>query len=190
MKELILLGGGESRKECPYNTEVWAASSVLSLPETRLEGISKAFAFDLYPLVKPYLKIAKEHNIPVVSTRSYADEQYPWKEITEEFQTKYFRNSISYMIAMAVYKGYEKLRIYGVDQGPDYEYLAAKPYVMFWLGVAIGRGIEWEVAGSGLLFYPLISSIKKQLEADMERAAQWLPRNKARLAEIGELVNK
>lgn len=188
MKELILLGGGGSRIDCPYDAEVWTTSTVLLQPETKLESISKVFAIDVYPQVRDSLTIAQKHNIPIISTRDYATEPYPWKEIIATFKSKYFRNTMSYMLAMAIYKAYEKLRLYGVDQGPDYDYIANKPYVMYWLGVATGRGIEFEVPKSGLLFDPLMSAIKKQLEDDMKRARQWLdtPGNKEKLVAIGQ----
>lgn len=179
MKELILLGKGLSMKDCPYDTEVWVVSSVLGTPDARFDCISKAFAFDDFKVDKEYIHIAKKHNIPLVSTRSYFTEPYPTEGIRQAFKINYFRNSISYMIAMAIYQGYEKLRLYGVDQGPEWDYITTRPYVMFWLGVAVGRGVRFELTENSLLMEPLISAIKKQIEEDTERVREWLPRKEA-----------
>lgn len=185
MKDLIILGGGESRKECPYDTEVWAVSTVLLLPDVKKECISKVFAIDKYELIEEDLGITRELDIPIVSVRDYATESYPLKEIKEEFQTTYFRNTISYTIAMAIYEGYEMLKLYGVDQGPQWNYIANRPYVMFWLGVATGRGVKWELSDSSILKHPLLYEIKKKIETDEKRATIWLSENKEKLDSLG-----
>jgi len=188
MKEIILLGGGESRRECPYDTEVWAVLSVLSLPDIIPANINKVFGFDTYPEVKRHLKVAKEYNIPVVSRRSYADETYPLDEITKKFGSNYLRSSLSYMVAMAIYQGYEKLKLYGTDQGPEWKYIANRPYVTFWLGVALGREIKFEITENSLLMDPLISEIMEQMGLEKERAYNWLKQNKQHLTKLGSMT--
>lgn len=185
MKELILLGGGASRKECPYDAEVWAVSSVLSLPDIIPANISKVFGFDLYPEVEKHLKIAKEYGIPIVSIRNYADEPYPLDEITKKFGTNYLRPSMSYMIAMAIYEGYERLKLYGTDQGPEWKYIANRPYVTLWIGMALGRGVKVEMTENSLLMDPLISEIMEQMGLEKERAYDWLNRNREKLVKLG-----
>lgn len=165
MEEVILLGRGPSWKQCPYDAEVWAASTVLLDSEIRFERISKVFAFD--PLSAPDIgrsvELAKEHSIPVVSDKDYATERYPSREIEDKYVFLYFNNTISYMLGMAIYQGYKKIRLFGVDQGPQWKYLANKPYVMFWMGVAVGQGIEVEISRNCLLLEPFLNELKESI---------------------------
>lgn len=162
MKELILLGRGPSWKECPFDVEVWATSTVLLDPKVEPTLLSKVFAFDDFTKegIRKSVGLAKELSIPVVSFHDFATEKYPLAEITSHFNSRYLRNTISYMLALSIYQGYEKLRLYGVDQGPAWDYLSTKPYVTFWLGVALGRGIQYELARSTMLLEPFIKEIK------------------------------
>jgi hypothetical protein len=54
----------------------------------------------------------------------------------------YFTNSISYMLAMAIDEGYQVIHVYGVDMAQDTEYGTQRPSCEFFLGVAVGRGIQ------------------------------------------------
>ena len=78
---------------------------------------------------------------------------YPLNKILKEFgqyfvnpdHAKYFTNSISYMVALAIVEGFEEIHIYGVDMATsavDNEYAKQRPSCEFWLGVAVGRGIK------------------------------------------------
>ncbi len=163
--DLIILGRGQSWKDCPFNAECWAASTVLSEVKD-CSKIHKVFAFDDYSFVRESLTIASENHIPIVSTQNYATEKYPLQDIIKELGGKpYFLPSISYTIAYAIYKGYKKLRLYGIDQAPEWEHLINKPYVMFWLGVATGRGIEWELSKYSILLETMGDVIKKSVIA-------------------------
>ena len=170
MKEVIILGRGQSWKDCPFDAECWTTSSVIEMPEINCHQINKVFAFDDYEATKIGVRIAKKYYIPVVSTQSYATEKYPLEEIVKEFGKPYFRPTVSYMIAYAIYKGYKKIRIYGIDQAPEWEHLMNKPFVMFWLGVATGRGIEWELPKSSLLLEVMGDRIREYVIALKARA--------------------
>ena len=170
MKELIILGTGQSWKDCPFDAELWATSSVFSLLGIDYKKIHKVFAFDEYESVKKDIEIAKENLIPFVSAKDYATEKYPLEEITREFGICYFRNTITYMLAYAIYKGYEKLRLYGIDQGPQWDYVTNKPYVFYWLGVATGKGIKVELAKTSTLTQPMADEIRRYIEILQKKA--------------------
>ena len=145
MKSLTILGRGPSWKECPFNTEeLWGAASCLLIDELKDKNYTKVFAFDDVglPEIPPVIEIAKERNIPLVSNRPYATEQFPQKEIAREFGSSYFMPTVSYMIAYALYLKYDLLWVFGIDQGPRWDYQVGKDYIMFWLGVAIGRKVD------------------------------------------------
>lgn len=62
-------------------------------------------------------------------------------EFTETI-TKYFTSSIAFMIALAIYEGFDSIEIYGVDMDNNTEYGYQKSCAEFWIGLALGRGIQ------------------------------------------------
>ncbi len=49
---------------------------------------------------------------------------------------KYFNSSFDYMLALALFEGYDHIEIYGFDMAGDNEYALQKPSAEFWIGVA------------------------------------------------------
>lgn len=148
MKELTILGRGESWKSCPFTGGIWATASVLVAEGMKDRHYDKVFAFDSEkkcPEVTSYIAIARERDIPLVSTRSYATEPYPIWGVLSEFRSMYFRNTVSYMLALAIFEGYDNLKLYGIDQLGE-RYAPEKSYVAFWLGMASGRGVFYTVS--------------------------------------------
>ena len=115
------------------------------------------FLFDI-PEEKPDeaagLVVAQKRGLPVLSSRQFpcVTELYPLKEVTDRFNSIFFLNDMSYMIALALYKGYKDLLLWGVDQGPEPEYILSRKYVTYWLGVATGMGVKWELAPDSILW--------------------------------------
>lgn len=75
--------------------------------------------------------------------------QYPIAEVVNHFQSRYFTNTISYMIALAIMNGPKAIGVYGVDMaqtmpvlGGSPEYQNQRPSCEWLLGVAMGAGIE------------------------------------------------
>lgn len=161
MAQLILLGQGPSMKNCPFDTPVWTAASVLSHKEWADKPYEKIFCFDNPDRKEDELKgleVAKRRGLTVIGMDyiSYITEAYPLAEMQERFDTYYFKNDMSYMIAYALSRGYKSLSLWGVDQGggdPALEsvYAMARPYVMFWLGIADGMGVKWSLAPDSIL---------------------------------------
>lgn len=81
-------------------------------------------------------------------------DNYPIDAITSHFKTKFLTNSIAYMIAKAVYDGFRKIDLYGCNIKPvsgSEPIIKNHPGVEFWLGVAIGRGVEISVHGESMI---------------------------------------
>ena len=73
-------------------------------------------------------------------------ERYPMDEILAAFPTAkdYFTSSVAYAIALAIYKGYTKIEVYGVEMETNTEYGHQRSGVAYWIGFADGAGIETE----------------------------------------------
>lgn len=70
---------------------------------------------------------------------------YPLNEVTTRFG-RYFTNSVSWMIALAIFEGVNEIGIFGVDMAQDGtvngEYAKQRPSCEYFVGVAIGAGIK------------------------------------------------
>jgi hypothetical protein len=54
----------------------------------------------------------------------------------------YFASSVAYMIALAMYEGFEEIQIYGIDLLTDDEYSHQRPNAEYFIGLARGKGIS------------------------------------------------
>jgi hypothetical protein len=74
-------------------------------------------------------------------------DNYPLIQIMKKFDTDYFSNTVDYSIALALYRGYREIDLYGVNMAVGGEYAFEKPGVDFWCGVAKGLGCKVRVFG-------------------------------------------
>lgn len=79
---------------------------------------------------------AKQDNVPYIDLKTY-----PIDTIIKFFKTDYFSNTVDYAIALAIYKGYTEIGLYGINMLKGSEYSYQKAGVEFWIGQAMGRGI-------------------------------------------------
>lgn len=77
---------------------------------------------------------------------------YPLKTILKRFKRDYFSDTLAYMLAYAIYKGYTKVYFPGCDMHTASEYMQEKGGIEYWMGRAEERGIELVLCeGSSLL---------------------------------------
>jgi len=66
---------------------------------------------------------------------------FPLKEIVGRFG-RYFTNSVSYMIALAILQGAKEIGCWGVDMSTGSEWGPQRPSCEYFLGIATGLGIK------------------------------------------------
>lgn len=66
---------------------------------------------------------------------------FPRLAITDHFG-RYFTNTVSWMIAHAIWEGRSKIGVYGVDMAQQTEYESQRPSCEYFLGWAAGSGVE------------------------------------------------
>ncbi len=71
--------------------------------------------------------------------------KFPMEEMCRQLKSEYWTNCPAEMIGLAILMGYKSIRMFGVDMATDTEYGQQRPCCEYWLGVAMGRGIEIEV---------------------------------------------
>ena len=100
---------------------------------------AKLFAFDI--LDKEYTDDMKT-NAPICSWQDYGDIKYPLAEVRAKFKTDYFTNTVSYMLAYAIFLGVKKIGVYGVDVAFGAPYAQENRGCEYWIGRAVEAGIE------------------------------------------------
>jgi hypothetical protein len=73
-------------------------------------------------------------------------ENYPFKEVCSRFDTDYFSSTLDYAIALALYKEYDEIHLYGVTMSLA-DYSTLKCGADFWCGMARGMGVKLKVHG-------------------------------------------
>jgi hypothetical protein len=169
VKELIILGCGPTHCECRYDKEVWGVNGTYTFakkldklfmtdgPDQVIEDVANAWQIRKYncPLVLAdrFPGITDDFERAGVKV-----EVFPIKKLIETFPTKFYSNSIAYMIAYAllhtttvkdpnekrphVIDGYSKIYFYGIDLMTNSCYIQEKGGVEYWMGVALGMGVD------------------------------------------------
>ena len=147
MKEIILLGCGPTHVECPYDKETWSVGSAYKFAKR----LDRLFFFDDIKhcctenpqhFDMEELKLLNKH-VPYMASKKYDEFQnltlYPLEEVVKKFQSRFFANSVCYMIALALHEEYEAIWLYGIDHISYPEYVLAKGCVEYWMGRAEER---------------------------------------------------
>ena len=96
-------------------------------------------------IVPGYTKWLGEQNKRIWLTKANAKIKsgvpYPLAEITQK-HGRYFTNTVSWVIALAIHRGAKEIAVYGVDMAQGGEYAHQRPSCEYWLGYAAGKGID------------------------------------------------
>lgn len=150
IKEVIILGSGPTRTECDYHCETWGVNFVY----TFAEKLDKLFFTDevgevekhQYQKLDRLVQLKPTLVFPVIYPKfkniELLIELYPITKIRKRFRnTKFFSDSIAYMLAYALYYSYKKIWMYGIDFY-GLEKVQEQGGVEFWMGVALGMDVE------------------------------------------------
>ena len=106
--------------------------------------------------------------------------KYPLDEILAMTPFRYMRSSPAMALALAVYLGYKHIEIYGSELSSNTEYAYQGPNFTFWMGYALGHGVDLQMkCWEREFFQPIygydgewqISKSDYQTRFDMHRAA-------------------
>lgn len=170
-EKVAIVGCAESKGMAPFaqpdQWEFWGVNNLhLTMPKapwTRWFEMH-TFAFDGLTYFRrgkadfrgqtigDYLASLNALNIPVYMQRPWNviphAVPFPLDAILKEFPRRYFTNTISWMIALAMLEGFKEIGIYGVDMAvssplrSQNEYSHQRPSCEYFIGLAEGRGLK------------------------------------------------
>lgn len=216
--KVAIVGCSDTKNLAPYNDpswEIWAMNNAFHVkPYSRwfeIHPIKKGpdGQFLRRKLIRPgtfewsmefrgqkmqdYIKSLAALDCPVYMQQHWEEIPksipYPVDQITGRFG-RYFTNSVSYMIALAIEMGFREIGLYGVDMSTASEYGPQRPSCEFFIGICAGLGIKVTIPKqSDLLktrflygfeereqseFEAKISSMMEAMEARKQKAAAQL----------------
>jgi hypothetical protein len=165
--KVCIVGCADSKNMAPFldpSYEIWGVNNlfVTQLPNARYDrwfeihnieyngkNWSRRESLDFRgQTVDDYVKSLARLPFPVFMQKEWSQipnaVEYPLKEILDTFGD-YFTNTISWEIALAIYLGFEEIKIVGVDMAVGTEYMHQRPSCEFFLGVAAGKGIVIDI---------------------------------------------
>jgi hypothetical protein len=179
-KTVVILGNYEGtrvlfdwkRTDC----DIWALNEMLSQSNPKERWIERAGA--IFQLHQPaiwrnpgnrtdpghYDWLKTQTGVPVYMQEKYADVPmsiaYPLDEIKTFLLSGFnlknvFSSTLAYCMALAIHQGYERIETYGIELGTETEYFHQREGFTFWVGYALGRGIQVRCETTQLLKAPL-----------------------------------
>jgi hypothetical protein len=179
MKTVALLGGAESTRDQVWNSnadEIWTANwTYLYDYCPRIDRL-----FEMHPIwvygdcekpewTKPYKHWRwlqdGEKGYPIYMMVQHpkvpSSVRYPIEDITEDLfgnrllrgdePTDLYSSSADYMLAMAIYEGFDKIELYGVEMGSSTEYKYQREGASYFIGAATGRGITVQIPPKSII---------------------------------------
>ena len=167
-KRVIIVG---MYKPClgPFDDglEVWGCNYCLSQQPnmTRLYFLDPLSIFE-----SSYADEVSAAGIPVYSQKAYPEIpnslEYPIADVMRHFygdldddalaDQAYFTSTISYMVAHAIYEGFDDITLHRIlALPPSIEYAQQKPCLDYWIGRAAGAGIRVRISADSNIARPM-----------------------------------
>lgn len=141
MKECAITGYGYTRHLYNYDKETWLVNTAWKYAKR----VDKIFQFHDKPYELEDLQDFQKKGVEIITKNKWENLEstvYPLEEIVARFGRKFFANSVALMIALALYRDYERIELWGIDHRYSEEYVLMKGCVEYWVGVADGMGVE------------------------------------------------
>ena len=167
--KVIIVGFAPSWQEVPWDdtdAEVWCLNEFYRLIP-QIKNFHAERWFEIHDLNSPskntkeHIAFLKQCSVPLYLQKKRDDMPngivLPIYNMIDFFKEKgfngaaYLTNSISEIIAFAIYEGFKDISVYGVDMSTSGEYGFQKPSCEYWLGVCDGLGIKLYIPESSEL---------------------------------------
>lgn len=146
-----IVGKSKTWVDAPYEGEVWGITQLLlqrpcdlvidmNVYDDGRWGEEEKWEADVV------FKLCDINGIPHINLNNY-----PYQEISNKYKTDYFGSTLDYAIALALFRGYDDIHIYGATLAYEGDYYKLKCGVDFWCGYAKGLGVNLEVHGETVI---------------------------------------
>jgi len=154
-----------------------------------------------------YEWLQQPHDFPIYMQEEFpefpASVRYPIERIRKKY-ADFHTSSLSYMLALALDMGYKRIEIYGFDMAADSEYNYQRDSAEYFIGLAMGLGVEIYIPDNcplckGRIYAFNDSSIglrqkiefrKRKLEMDLDAALSRFHNIQGYLDQIEKLIPK
>jgi len=124
--------------------------------------------------------LKQDHGIPIYMLDADPEipnsVRYPFEDILAKFpdvERQMFTQSTCYALALALYQGYEKILIYGVENAHFSEYASEREGFIYWIGYLQGKGVIVERhSGDNMFVHPLYGREKLWVQDSTKYAAR------------------
>ena len=195
MKKVIMVGYAWSKNEVNWDddAEYWIMNDMYDI----CPKFDRLFDLHLDKYIKNRVtrnsKINHYEYLKTIDKPVYMQEVYPEipasvKYPLEIMIANYFNGNamgdkifmtctVTFMLALAIYEGFTDIEIYGIDESVDDEYSKEMPGVLYWLGVAAGKGINIKISEhsplmKGYFVYGYEEEKKKKINTFFEKETQ------------------
>jgi len=160
-RKVALIGkAANTQKDAPFDDSTWEIWTLYDMVQ-RGEVPRTDRHFELHRLDKfrdqepeYYQWLKLDHGMPLYLREEVTDIPhgiaYPVADVTDRFG-RYFTNTVSWMIAMAIDEKVDEIGLWGVDMAADTEYGSQRPSCEYFLGLAVGQGIKVSIAKGSML---------------------------------------
>jgi len=178
MKTVALVGFAKATRDAVAKSkadEIWTVGWGYAydfIP--RIDRLFEMHPIWLYQMtIKPAYHVPRQHwmwlhqprDYPVYLLRELPEVpnsiSYPIQEVTDFLfgnkltkggdPTSFYSDSFDYMMALAIYEGFECIEIYGFEMGTNTEYRYQREGANLFVGLAMGRGIQVKLQSNSAL---------------------------------------
>lgn len=166
-RKVAILGAGPSRREAPWSDPTW-----------EMWGLGRFWTwmprwdlwFEMHQLsifsAEEVRALVQTVKVPIYMKQRYPSiplsRRYPI-ELVSRGHARLFTCTVCYELALAIHQGVAQIGLYGVDLDLDgdtpREHTVERMGVAYWVGVARGRGITVDVAGT-VLTHPYLYGLQ------------------------------
>ena len=169
LENVNILALGPSWFKCPEthgdDEETWGVNTMYRNRKVDRIFIMHDLRHDILLMDKDFIESVNKADCPIYTAGDYPvfdkNVVYPIERVIDEFKVCFFLNVICYMIAFAIMEKVKKITLFGcdmrTDSGEEYR-VNEKGAVEFWLGVAIGRGIDIAMPEESYLLKRMMTS--------------------------------
>lgn len=145
-KKVAIVGFTPTRQHAPWGDpsfEIWGLNALYKYQDCpRFDRWFDVHGPDHIPpdRIAAYASMSIPVYLQEVHPKVPNSVRFPKQELEKALGSRYFTNSISWMVALALAENFEEIHVYGVDMAQDTEYRFQRPNLEYWLGRAESMG--------------------------------------------------